>query len=203
MWIDVSMPITKEIQVYKNKPDKLPQFMEVQGSTFETVLTMNLHTGTHLDFPKHVLPNGATSESLLLSECIRPVRVLDFSRLDHRQIGKTDLEKKEIQSHDFLLFKTRNSFSDEFDFEFVALDKSGAAYLDSLEIDGVGTDGLGIERAQEGHPTHHYFLDKGKRIIEGLRLKEVEEGLYNMICLPLSIPGVEALPARILLEPLI
>ncbi len=64
---------------------------------------------------------------------------------------------------------------------------------------GVGTDGLGIERAQKGHPTHKILLGNDIIIIEGLRLKDVPEDVYDMFCLPLKIPGVEATPARVVL----
>ncbi len=36
-------------------------------------------------------------------------------------------------------------------------------------------------------------------IIEGLRLKDIEEGIYKLIALPLKIKGVEASPIRAVL----
>jgi arylformamidase len=43
-------------------------------------------------------------------------------------------------------------------------------------------------------------LSKDIVIIEGLRLKDINEGPYKLYCLPLSIKGVEASPARVILE---
>ncbi len=37
-------------------------------------------------------------------------------------------------------------------------------------------------------------------VVEGLDLSEVEEGEYEMICLPLRIPGGDGAPARVLLK---
>jgi len=37
-------------------------------------------------------------------------------------------------------------------------------------------------------------------ILEGLRLKDVPAGTYHMIALPLSIPGMDALPVRAILR---
>jgi arylformamidase len=37
-----------------------------------------------------------------------------------------NLNNKNIKQNEFILFKTRNSNRDDFDFEFVFLDKSGA-----------------------------------------------------------------------------
>jgi arylformamidase len=105
----------------------------------------------------------------------------------------------DIQEDDFLLFKTKNSFKEEFINDFVFLSQDASAYLANKKIKGVGTDGLGIERSQEGHPTHKNLLSKNIVIIEGLRLKDVPEGTYQLICLPLKIDNVEASLARAIL----
>ena len=65
------------------------------------------------------------------------------------------------------------------------------------EIKGVGIDALGIERNQT--PTHKLLLGAGIIIIEGLRLKDVPEGEYFLIALPLKIKDVEAAPTRAIL----
>jgi arylformamidase len=59
------------------------------------------------------------------------------------------------------LLKTANSAQQHFDFSFIFLDASGAEYLAKKNIAGVGIDALGIERDQEGHPTHRALLQKG------------------------------------------
>ncbi|MEX1308283.1 MAG: cyclase family protein, partial [Eubacteriales bacterium] len=68
-------------------------------------------------------------------------------------------------------------------------------------IKGVGIDGLGIERAQSDYATHRTLLGADIPIIEGLRLKDVAEGEYILVALPISIPEAEAAPVRaVLLE---
>ena len=42
-------------------------------------------------------------------------------------------------------------------------------------------------------------MNAGILILEGLRLKDIQPGYYQMIALPLSIPNVDALPVRALL----
>ena len=61
---------------------------------------------------------------------------------------------------------------------------------------GAGIDSLGIERNQPNHETHKTLLSNKIMILEGLRLKHVEEGPYLLIAAPLNIPGVEASPVR-------
>ncbi len=199
---DVSMIIHDHMQVYKNKEEKKPVFKVHSdfetGSSYETELKINLHTGTHMDFPLHMLKDGKTSDSLNLEDLITPVKVFDLSNVIE-SIDQKDLENLDICENDFVLFKTKNSFEEQFNFNFIYVNESASLYLKSKKIKGVGVDGLGIERSQNGHPTHKHLLSSDIIIIEGLRLKEIKEGSYQMIALPLKIKNVEALPMRIIL----
>jgi len=199
---DVTMSIHPQMQVYKNKEAKRPIFdiaatHDVEG-VYETVIKMNLHTGTHMDFSLHIQKNGGTSSNFDFNRLMRPIRVLDLSHVKEG-IRKEDLETYEIAENDFILLKTKNSLESEFNFEFIHLTDSGSAYLGTKKIKGVGIDALGIERNQKGYPTHNTLFDSDIIIIEGLRLKEVKEGYYDMIALPIKIEDVEALPLRVVL----
>jgi len=202
MIYDISYPLHPSIQVYNDKAAKRPTFQtvadHVTGSVHETDITINLHTGTHVDYPLHMIANGDTSDTEDLSLLIGSAKVLDCTNVGD-VITKDHLVSMAIEEDDFLLFKTKNSFSEHFLFDFTYLSADGAEYLRQKNIRGVGTDGLGIERAQAEHPTHKTLLSNGIVILEGLRLKDVEAGLYHMICLPLNIVGVEASLARVIL----
>lgn len=202
MIYDISYRLHPEIQVYKNLPHKKPTFHttlnHAEHSVHETDITINLHTGTHVDYPLHMIPNGATSSTEQLEPLIGSCKVLDCTSIANG-IEKEHLQQYDIKPNDFLLLKTKNSFSEEFLFDFTYLSESGAKYLVEQNIRGVGTDGLGIERAQEGHPTHKQLLSNGIVIIEGLRLAKIVPGSYQLFCLPLSIEGVEASLARVVL----
>jgi arylformamidase len=203
MIYDVSMLIHPSMQVYKNKEEKKPQFNTVanhpDNGVHETSVTMNLHTGTHIDYPLHMIAEGKTSDNEILETLMGPCKVIDFTHIKDG-ISQKDLEPYTITKNDFILFKTKNSLSDNFLSDFVYLDESGARYLREKHVRGVGIDGLGIERAQPTHPTHKLLLSNDIIIIEGLRLKGIHEGTYELYCLPLKIQGVEAVPARVLLK---
>lgn len=202
MIYDVSMTIKPDMQVYNNNANKLPKIKATathsEGEIYETEITMNLHTGTHIDYPLHMLKNGATSNVENLEDFITDAKVFDVSYLTD-YIDLNTVKKFDIQENDFVLFKTKNSFSEEFLTDFTFLGSEAAKYLKSKKIKGVGIDGLGIERAQKNHPTHKVLLENGIIIIEGLRLKDIKQNTYNMICLPLKIANVEATPARVIL----
>ncbi|WP_170007575.1 cyclase family protein [Bacillus fonticola] len=198
---DVTAPIYTGMAVYKNKEEKQPSFdTKTNGHVTETRVSLDVHTGTHVDAPLHMINDGATIETIDMNRLVRPVKVLDLTNVQ-TAIEQTDLEQcgTSIEKDDFLLFKTRNSAVDEFDFEFVYLHESGARYLAEIGVDGVGIDSLGVERAQEGHPTHRTLMQHDTIIMEGLRLQDVPAGSYFMVAAPMNLLGTDASPARVLL----
>ena len=65
----------------------------------------------------------------------------------------------------------------------------------------VGTDRLSVDDKQTStFELHHLLLGAGCVIIEGLDLNAVADGSYEMIALPMRMIGVEASPARVLLQ---
>lgn len=196
---NISMPINPSMAVYKGKASKRP-IITVDGdfntgSAYESRLEMNLHTGTHIDRSLHMIPDGTTVESLDLKQVVAPCTVIDLTTVQER-IGREDLENKDIRENTFVLLKTRNSLEDILESDFVYVDKTGAEFLKSRKILGVGIDSLGIERSQPDHETHIQLLGSDIVILEGLRLKGVPEGEYLLSAAPILIEGVEAAPVR-------
>ena len=202
--IDISMTIREDMPVYHDTPAKRPVHTVERSippdSVNESRLSMNLHTGTHLDSPFHMIRGGQPTEMLELERLITPCRVLDLTGVEGR-ITRDDLAGFDIHEGEFLLLKTSNSAYETWREEFVYLEKSGAEYLASLRVSGVGTDALGIERAQPGHETHIALLKNEIIILEGLRLGHVEAGRYLLIALPIKIARADGAPTRaVLLE---
>ncbi|MBJ8029238.1 cyclase [Bacillus pseudomycoides] len=196
---DITAPIFEGMTVYKNKPEKQPQFSRTTNAhVTESRITLDVHTGTHIDAPLHMINEGATFESIPLEKLVGPVKVFDLTTVEDG-ITITDLQHLDIQENDFILFKTRNSFEDEFNYEFIFLKEDGAHYLAKRNIRGVGIDALGVERSQPGHPTHKALFDANIIVIEGLRLKNVPADQYFMVAAPLKLVGTDASPARVLL----
>lgn len=196
---DVSLPIFEGMPVYKNKPEKQPSFDTSQnGHVTETRIAMDVHTGTHVDAPLHMVPGGDTIETLPIEKLVRKAKVIDLTHAED-SIKADDLIGKDIQKDDFVLFKTKNSWDTEFNFEFIYVNQEAAKNLAEIGVSGVGIDALGVERAQENHPTHKQLFQNDVIIIEGLQLKDVPEGEYLMVAAPLKIRGLDASPARIVL----
>ena len=203
-WMDVTMNITPDIMVYKNKEEKKPKFIvrathEANGH-HESSIMMDLHTGTHIDMPKHMLKDGHTSDDFDLLSVNGTCLVVDFSKQAAHEVDDVFLRTYDIKEGDIVIIKTKNSYDTEFNPEYDFLNASGAEYLRQCGVKAVGIDALGIERGVPGHPTHHILLENLIYIIEGLALKAIDAGRYEFICMPMKIAGVEGLPARAFLR---
>ncbi|WP_243386411.1 cyclase family protein [Bacillus kexueae] len=196
---DVTAPIFEGMPVYKNKPEKQPKIQTVTNAhVTESRIDMDLHTGTHVDSPLHMINDGETMETIAIEDLVGRIKLFDLTHVEDR-ITKKDVETLSIEKGDFILFKTKNSLEDAFNFEFIFVSEDAAHYLAEIGVKGIGIDGLGIERSQPGHPTHRTLFSNKVIIMEGLRLKEVPEGEYFMVAAPLKIQGTDAAPARVLL----
>ncbi|WP_100009928.1 cyclase family protein [Lentibacillus sediminis] len=196
---DVSAPIYEGMPVYKNKLEKQPKLnTTTNGHVTESRIELDLHTGTHVDSPLHMINDGDTMETIQIEDLVGKVKLFDLTGVDDR-ITKADIASLPIEKNDFVLFKTKNSLEDEFNFEFIFVAADAAAHLAEIGIKGVAVDGLGIERSQPDHDTHRSLFEQKVIIAEGLRLADVPEGEYFMVAAPLRIQGTDASPARVLL----
>lgn len=200
---DISMGIREGMVVWKNKDTKKPK-VEVTSTIKKNIANesrfhLDSHTGTHVDAPFHFLQNGekidAISVEKFLGECV----VVDLTNIKNRGVEKRDLIKAKIRKEDIVVLKTSNKYGKGFDFNFVYLAASGAKFLASKNIKGVGINALGIERNQPNHNTHKLLLGKGIAIFEGLELSKIKPGRYFFIGLPLKVKDADGAPMRAVL----
>lgn len=204
MIYDVTMPIHQEMQVYKNKEEKKPKITyQLQSSPHaisETNVFLPMHTGTHMDFPRHMDATGKTSSGFDATTFFnKNVIVLDCSEAVDR-LELKHIEGVSFQKGDTVFFKTRNSFETVFNPNFVYVSLELAKKLATLELLAVGIDALGIERNDSMHQTHLTLMNHDIYIIEGLRLKDVPPGNYKFTALPIYILESDALPLRVLIH---
>jgi arylformamidase len=199
---DISMTIRRDMLVYKGKDEIRPRLSTVrdfnQGDAHESELQMNVHTGTHVDAPLHMLQDGDNANLFFAENPFYQAQLLDLSEVDEK-ITAAELRKFEIEENSFLILKTKNSkpgFLEETPEKFIYLAESGAEYLVEQKIKGVGIDTNGIERAQSEHPTHKKLLAEKIMILQGLRLNNVPAGNYVLLLSLLKIADSDGLPGR-------
>lgn len=199
---DISMTIRKDMLVYKGKNEMRPRLSTIknfnEAATHESELQMNVHTGTHVDAPFHMLKDGENADSFFAENPFYQAKLIDLTNLDEKITAK-DLKNYEIKKNSFVILKTRNSepgFLENAPEKFIYLAASGAKYLKNKEIKGVGIDTNGIERSQAEHPTHKKLLNKKIMILEGLRLNNIQAGNYILLLALLKIANSDGLPGR-------
>lgn len=199
---DISRPIAIDMPVFKDQPSRRPELIPVKSLEEDEVvihkILLDLHTGTHVDAPSHYFKDGKTIDQLSMTKEVCRCVVYDLTRVEAR-IEIADLEKLEIEEGQFILLKTRNSFDEAYNPEFVYVTREAAAFLVQKKIKGIGVDAMTIERNQPDHETHKLLLSSEIMIIEGLRLQHIAPGQYVMVALPINIVGAEAAPTRVLL----
>jgi arylformamidase len=97
-----------------------------------------------------------------------------------------------------ILLKTRNSelwSQPEFTHDFIRLTGSGARHLISRGVRLIGIDYLSVGDVD----AHRELLGAGVVAVEGLDLRTVEPGPYELICLPIRLEGSDGAPSRAIL----
>lgn len=198
-WIDISVALKTGAAYYPGDPPV--EVSRLSGEGKESVvshLSLGAHAGTHVDAPRHFIPEGLTIDRVPAEAMIGPARVIAIA--DPNVITPAELQNYPLSRGDRILLKTRNSAlwqSDSFAADYVHLSTEAAGLLAGAQVAVVGIDYLSVGGFQKNESeVHRALLEAGVWIIEGLDLRAVRPGWYDLICLPLLIPGAEAAPAR-------
>jgi arylformamidase len=203
--IDVSVPLDENLPTYPgNTPYSLQAVKRITRGDSSNVSTvhMSAHSGTHVDAPRHFFDKSPGVEGLALEILIGRARVIEIT--SRKGIGADELTDIDLSDDIRVLFKTSNSRlwgSGSFQKDYVGVTEAGARHLVEHGIKLVGVDYLSVEPFKKpGAPTHHLLLGAGIIVIEGLNLRDVEPGIYEMFCLPLVLVGADGAPARVVLR---
>lgn len=201
MLIDVSVPITTG-SVYRlgTPPVEIAtrRFYHESEGEYETVmLSLPAHTATHIDL---VFPDN----SIGLEQMIGPGKLIDATAVRENSIRLADVEDQvDLCEGDFVLFRTDWS-------RFVATDRyhrhpeltpEVVHWLISKEVNAVGIDALGLGLDRKHGEFDRLLIQNGIFVIENLaNLSQIPGNRFKVYCFPLRIEGVDAIPARVLVE---
>jgi arylformamidase len=206
-WLDISVPIRDGMLSFTGDPSvHLERASSMANGAICNVsrLDFGVHSGTHIDAPVHFIDGAAGIEGVGFDALVGPAEIVD-ARGVAGPFDAAALEAMRIpEGTERMLFRSRNSelwnlpgFSPTF--SGVTLD--GARYLIDHGIRLVGADYLSIAPFDDPVPTHVALLEAGVVVVEGLDLRAVEPGGYDLIVLPLRIPGCDGGPARAIVRP--
>lgn len=207
---DVSLPLQPTMLTWPGEPGPQRIVNEtIAKSGVETsTLTIGSHTGTHIDAPRHFVPDMTEGiDSIPLEYLTGPCHVIELTNITNNIIEPRDLEQYNLK-YSKIIFKTNNTVrrlleNPTFQEDYVCISLATAEYLISKNIHLVGIDYLSIERkGSVGHPVHMALLKKRIVNIEGLYLNDVPAGDYSITALPLRWVGSDGCPTRVILQSL-
>jgi len=205
-WIDITVTIKSGMIHWPCEPVvriKRRQNMDKKDSSNVSFISMSAHTGTHIDAPLHFIASGKGLDRMPFNATLGKVRILEIK--DRQCIKPKELIPYRIKPKERIIFKTVNSNYwkvNKFIKNFVYISPEAAGYLISRKVCTVGIDYLSVGAYhKDGAQTHRILLKAGIWIIEGLNLKGVKPGYYDLICLPLKILNSDGAPARAIISP--
>ncbi len=206
-YFDISYLIDQDTVIYPGNPEFcLERVQDISRGDSANVsrIIIGSHTGTHIDAPSHFVKDGATLDEIPLERMNGIAKVIDATA--RKDVDVDFLKRIDIEREDILLFKTDNSTKwacDKVLDDYVTLTYEAADYLAHIGIKMIGIDYMTIERPKNarivGKSVHGSLLKNSVLVLESLRLKGVLAGVYELICAPLNIRGIDGCPVRALL----
>jgi arylformamidase len=212
--VDLTHELHNGMPIYPGDPK--PSF--VSYSTLEkegvnlTKLTLGSHTGTHIDAPRHFIPNGIGVDRIPPSRLFGEAFVGDMSsKPTGSGITSQDLREAlggKVAKDDIVIIYT--GCSEHWDDElmrrnYTYLTGDAAQYLVSKRIRAVGIDYLSVEKFGASAPVaHKTLLGNGIFIIESLSMatKQFVQQRILMICMPIKLQDGDGAPSRIIGVPI-
>lgn len=204
---DVTVPISNGVPIYAGDPTaNVEAASEISKGAPANVSKMcfGVHTGTHVDAPNHFIQGTRRVDQLELDKLVGPCRVV---RIPDESDAVLPQDLDGLDGVERVIFKTRNSaFWNEpekgFREDFTYISPEAALLLTEMNVKLAGIDYLSVEKfGSTDFATHLILLKREIVIIEGVDLRSVEPGDYELLCLPLKYLGGEGdgSPARTVL----
>ncbi|MEP7212974.1 MAG: cyclase family protein [Acidobacteriota bacterium] len=205
---DVTVPISEGVPIYSGDPAvriESPSTIAAGDGANVSHLCFGAHTGTHVDAPNHFIEGTRRLHELELDKLVGPCRVVE---IDNSVTAISPAHLPPMNGVERILFKTRNSgfwndTSAGFREDFTYITPDAARVLADSRVKLVGIDYLSVEAfGSTDFATHITLLEKEIIILEGLDLREVAAGEYEIVCLPLMYIGGtgDGAPARTILR---
>jgi arylformamidase len=200
---DITPPITPKLAVW---PGDTPMSREVlmdmaRGDNITlSTLRATMHLGAHADGPNHYGKDAPAIDERGLDYFLGPCQVIRVGVARATRITPAMLPGEVTTSR--VLFAT-GTYPDpqNWNGDFAALSVELVDFLHERGVITVGIDTPSVDLFESKDlPAHKAILRCNMSILEGLVLKDVSEGIYELIALPLRLVGFDASPVRAVLR---
>lgn len=173
-------------------PEKELLFSIENGDPYNlTTFRMCAHNGTHIDAPFHFLKEGKTVDALCLEACVGMAYVAEHQGIVSGDDALRILEKAKEQNPEAakrILIKGAAEVSSE-----------AAKVFASAKILLLGNESQTVGPEDAPMEVHLILLGADVILLEGIRLKDVSEGVYLLNAAPLNLSGIDGSPCRAIL----
>ena len=156
-----------------------------------TAFSMCAHNGTHVDAPYHFIEDGKTVEQIPLEKTVGLCFVAEWKGILDGEGARQILRRATLtvrESARRILLKGDAIVSADAARVFA----EGGVDLIGNESQTVGPEDAPME-------VHRILLDADVVLLEGIRLKDVPEGVYFLSAAPLALAGADGAPCRAIL----
>lgn len=211
--IDLSMMIHEGMQTFCVHWHPLVEITQMGRHGIENRETRKIllgtHTGTHVDAPRHFIPEGETVENISLDCLVGPATVLDFSKAkDFQELQVKDLVQAignrpkerllfrfdwDIRALNTNRYYTDHPFLSEAACEWIVDNGCRLIALDTPQPDNP-KNGRGAEKDA---PNHRILLGSKTIIVEYLiNIRQITQPEVELVVAPLKIKEGDGAPAR-------
>ena len=189
--------ISQEIfscQVYPGDPAPSREVLKSieNGEVYNlTAFSMCAHNGTHIDAPSHFIKDGKTVDELNLESLVGRAFVVKKQGVVTREDAIDILErarKLDLECAKRILIKGD-----------VEVSLEASEVFASAKILLLANEPQTIGPQEAPMAVHLVLLNANVVLLEGIRLGEVEEGVYFLNAVPLNLAGADGAPCRAIL----
>jgi arylformamidase len=203
MIYDISPPISDRLQVWPgDTPPRREVLCDLEKDDNITLSTLHatVHLGAHADAPSHYGVKATPIHERSLNYYLGSCQVMRIAVGRSLQITPQMLSGP-IKAPRLLLATGTFPDPEQFNQDFAALSPELIEFLHGQGVILVGLDAPSVDLfASKDLPVHKAFLRHDMAILEGLVLRNVPEGTYELIALPLNLVGYDASPVRAILR---
>ena len=200
---DISLPIERSLAIWPgDAPYALIRTCAMRDGDVVNLseLRVSVHMGTHVDAPWHIDPGGQTVDAVALEPYVGPAVVIDVTGLEI--IRPRDIPADRLALAPRILLRT-GAWADatRFPDRIPVLDESVPDYLADNGAILLGVDVPSVDALDSADlPIHRDLNARNVRILEGLRLDDAPDGVYELFALPLKLVGSDGSPVRAILR---
>ena len=203
MIYDITPPIAEDLKVWPGDPPltrTVLSDMRRDDQSTTSALHATVHLGAHADAPSHCGIDARSIDECDLDLYIGPCQVI------HVQVGRgvrilPDALRTPVIARRVLLATDTYPDPTHFNEDFAALSAELIASLHQKGVKLLGIDTPSVDPfGSKDLPAHRAALEHDVALLEGLTLRRVPEGMYELIALPLKLVGFDASPVRAILR---